>query len=358
MGSPAIRLTQLDGELPNLALMKLAHWHRAQGHQVTFTRTPERGLFEPEYDVVYGSAIFTRSAPLVKRLRRAFPAAVVGGTGTGYLHTVEQMLDVPEYEHYDYTDYPDFEPSVGFTQRGCRLRCGFCVVPKKEGKNRSVNTIADIWRGPGHPKKIMDLANDFLGQPREQWEARIAELNDGGFHVCWNQGLNVRLISAEGAAAIATVEYRDKKFRERRLYTAWDNLRDERIFFRGVDILEAAGIPPKHLMVYMLVGYDPAETMERIFERFTKMVARGVLPYPMVYDARQPGTPGAPRSIGALARTETPEARYRVLKRFQRWVTTGLYRDEETPFEAYDPSRKGRRRDKAAQLALSLADPC
>jgi hypothetical protein len=33
-----VRLTQIDGALPNLALMKLAHWHLAQGDAVTVTR--------------------------------------------------------------------------------------------------------------------------------------------------------------------------------------------------------------------------------------------------------------------------------------------------------------------------------
>lgn len=33
-----IRLTQIDGALPNLALMKLAHWHRSKGDEVTLTR--------------------------------------------------------------------------------------------------------------------------------------------------------------------------------------------------------------------------------------------------------------------------------------------------------------------------------
>ena len=35
-----IRLTHLDGSLPNLALMKLAHWHGTQGHQLHLERTP------------------------------------------------------------------------------------------------------------------------------------------------------------------------------------------------------------------------------------------------------------------------------------------------------------------------------
>ena len=54
---------------------------------------------------------------------------------------------MPEREAYDYSIYPEFTGSIGFTARGCRLRCGFCVVPRKEGKPRPINTIANIWRG-------------------------------------------------------------------------------------------------------------------------------------------------------------------------------------------------------------------
>ena len=61
-----VRLTQLDGKLPNLALMKLAHWHQAQGDQVVLAKTPSPSLFEPrDYNLVYGSAIFKWSLPLV-----------------------------------------------------------------------------------------------------------------------------------------------------------------------------------------------------------------------------------------------------------------------------------------------------
>lgn len=49
-----------------------------------------------------------------------------------------------------------------------------------------------------------------------------------------------------------------------RLYTAWDNIGDESVFFNGVDKLEKAGIPPKHLMAYMLIGNDILETWERM----------------------------------------------------------------------------------------------
>ena len=29
-----VRLTQIDGDLPNIALMRLAAWHRSQGHEI------------------------------------------------------------------------------------------------------------------------------------------------------------------------------------------------------------------------------------------------------------------------------------------------------------------------------------
>lgn len=306
-----IRLTQIDGALPNLALMKLAAWHRAIGDHVTTTRSIERGLFEPDYGAVYGSAIFSFSHDRLERFRRAWPNAAVGGTGTGTTATVEAITG--DFEGLDYSGYPDFKESIGFTQRGCRLKCKFCVVPAKEGKTISSATIADIWRGEGHPKKLHLLDNDFFGNP--EWPQRIAEIRDGGFRVCLSQGINVRLINDEGAAALATIEYRDTTFQKRRLYTAWDNLGDEEVFFRGVDTLERNGVPAKHLMAYMLIGYDPLETWGRIWHRFNKMVERGIKPYPMVY---------ARRRADLLA--------------FQRWVVTGLYRI--VPWDAYKRETK------------------
>jgi hypothetical protein len=45
-----IRLTQIDGKLPSLALMKLAHYRRTRGDEVYFTRHIERQRGEPAYD--------------------------------------------------------------------------------------------------------------------------------------------------------------------------------------------------------------------------------------------------------------------------------------------------------------------
>jgi hypothetical protein len=300
MTETVARITHLDGKLPNLALMRLSAWHKARGDAVRFSRSPTRELDEPSYDVVYGSAIFTKSVAQVDRLRQEFPEAVVGGTGTLSRATTEEIAPT-DFDGLDYSLYPDFKPSIGFTQRGCRLRCSFCVVPTKEGRPTSVRTIAQIWRGPGHPKKLHLLDNDFFGNP--EWPDRIAEIRDGRFRVCINQGINVRVINDAAADALASIEYRDDSFSKRRLYTAWDNIGDERVFFRGVDRLEQHGVPPTHLMAYMLVGYDPAETWDAIWHRFNRMVSRGIMPYVMLYDP---------------ARSD--------LRAFARWSNLGLYR--------------------------------
>lgn len=331
-----VRLTQIDGKLPNLALMKLARHYRGLGADLHFTKHVERDFLEGTYWHVYGSAIFSFSAARVAKFRDQFPGAVVGGTHNLLDNTtVEDVLGTAAGEAYDYSIYPNFDGSLGFTQRGCRLKCGFCVVPKKEGKPRSVNTVADIWRGAPYPKHLHLLDNDFFGQPRDQWEARIDEIRSGGFKVCLNQGINIRMIDDDSARALASVPYYDDGFKVRRLYTAWDNLGDEARFIRGVDTLERHGIPPRNLLVYMLVGYDPRETWERLFYRFNKMVQRGIRPYPMVFGSRERTLPLG----GHNARIER-----RTLGEFQRWVIRKAY--TFVPFEHYDVNAKGRGDDR------------
>ena len=327
-----IRLTQIDGKLPNLALMKLAHWHKNNGDEVVFSKKIERELWP--YDRVYGSAIFSFSAARVAEFLAYYPEAIVGGTyNTADNRTVEELIGA-EYEHYDYDILPPdpktgerFQGSIGFTQRGCRLKCGFCVVPKKEGKPRAVNTISDIWRGAPHPKHLHLLDNDFFGQPREQWQARIAEIKAGKFKVCFNQGINTRMIDDESAAALGSIPLYDDSFTVRRLYTAWDNLGDEERFFRGVDTLERHGVKSSSLLVYMLVGYDKRETWDRVLYRFRRMTERQIKPYPMVYgDRRRRLEPNHP----VLGR--------RSLGDFQRWAIRKYY--TVVSFEEYQRSAK------------------
>jgi hypothetical protein len=298
-----VLLVQIDGSFPNLALMRIAAHHRVQGDFVYLEHLHrprkkatladvELGLFS-EWDKVYGSLIFTKSQPIARRLLEVHPHAVIGGSGWG-LQTVEHHAGIESLAQ-DYSDYPAFHASIGFSQRGCRLNCGFCVVPQKEGKVHDVATINEIWRGPPYPRDIVLLDNDFFGSPT--WREKIEEIKRGNFRVSLAQGINARLLPEEGAKALASINYRSISMKERRLYTAWDNLGDERALFRGLKALKKYGVRPDDIMVYMLIGYAHGPTLdEEDFERHRKLREFGCRPYPMYYEW-------------------TPE-----LQGFQRWI--------------------------------------
>ena len=323
-----IRLTHLDGKLPNLALMKMSAWFKDHGALVTFSKCVSRELFEGDYDLVLGSSIFNWSENARNIFAHNFPGAIIGGTGAEDPTSFEQFVG-EDYDGCDYSIYPSFAPSLGFSQRGCRLKCSFCVVPKKEGRVKSAGTIASIYRGEPHPKQIILLDNDFFGQP--EWQARCQELMDGGFEVSINQGINVRLINAEGAAALAKLKYRDDQFKSKRIYTAWDNRRDEEIFLRGIRLLLDAGIKPKNIMIYFLCGYWTGETWGDILHRFEVIKEIGLMPYPMVYDNKNA-----------------------MLKKFQRWVIRRYY--QFVPWQEFDLSKLGTAKENECQPKLFNED--
>lgn len=276
-----VLLLQLDGKIPNLALMRIAAHHKGLGDDVELRHGAafERDLFRCEFDKVYASAIFLKTAPLIERLRVVHPSAIIGGTGYDMTTTVEQHG--VETQDLDYSVYPRFQQSIGFTQRGCRLACEFCVVPKKEGRVKPVATIAEIWRGDPWPREVILLDNDFFGQP--QWRERIREIRDGGFKVSFTQGINARCLTDEAAEAIASVDYRKDDMKVRRIYTAWDSRDDEERLFAGLSRLVKYGVKPDNIMVFMLCGYWPGETHEDRDHRRRKLREFGARPYPMPF---------------------------------------------------------------------------
>jgi len=132
------------------------------------------------------------------------------------------------------------------------------------------------------------------------------------------------MITDEAVAAIASVRYYDDDFKRRRLYTAWDNLKDEERLFAGLGALTKHGVKPDQIMVYMLIGYWPGETHEDREHRRRRLRVFGAIPYPMPY-------------------ARTPE-----LVGYQRWVI-GAY-DKIVPWVAwraagYRPEKLGLRQD-------------
>jgi hypothetical protein len=279
----SILLLHLDGKLPNVALMRIAAHHRAIGDSVELRHAPTVASVEPEmldrHDRVYASCIFERTKPVAERVLSAHPGAHVGGTGFELSKTLEDVGITTKTQ--DYSIYPRFRPSIGFTQRGCRLRCPFCVVPRKEGDVREEQTAAEPWRGAPWPRDLLLLDNDFFGQPR--WRDRVREFRDGDFRVCFSQGINARALDEETAEAIGSLNYRDDSFKTKRIYTAWDNRKDEKRLFRGLEMLALAGVKPAHIMVYVLVGYWGGETHADRDYRRQKLREFGATPYPMPF---------------------------------------------------------------------------
>lgn len=193
---------------------------------------------------------------------------------------------------------------------------------------RAEQDVHEIWRGDPYPRELLLLDNDFFGQPA--WRDRIAELRDGKFKVSFTQGINARFLDEETAAAIASVNYRDDSMKRRRIYTAWDNAKDEARLFRGLQHLVDAGVKPHDVMVYMLVGYWAGETHEARDDRRAKLRAFGAVPYPMPF-------------------VRSPE-----LVAFRRWVL-GAY-DKTIPWETWWGRARGepRRLNVRASKQLPL----
>jgi len=313
-----ILLCQIDGSIPNLALMRISAHHKALGDEVEIRHGAafRQHLWGSPPDRIYASAIFLKSRPTVKLLLEEYPGAIVGGTGWDIAKTLADV-GIPDGP-LDYSIYPRFRQSIGFTQRGCRLRCKFCVVPEKEGPMRDSLAIYQIWRGDPWPRELLLLDNDFFGQP--DWRRKVRYIREGNFKVSFNQGINARFLTDEAAEAIASIDYRADDMKVRRIYTAWDNLKDEQRLFDGLNRLVRYGVKPDHIMVYMLCGYWPGETQADREHRRKALRAFGARPYPMPY------------------------ARTRELVGFQRWVI-GAYdkRFSWAEWEAagYRPERLG-----------------
>ncbi len=260
------------------------------------------------FDKVYASAIFRKTIPTMERLKRIYPDAILGGTAidpprAGELVPLSPIISkwYTELESRgigeqlrDYSLYPRERRSMGFTQRGCSLNCSFCRMQDREGPARSVATIADLWRGEPYPRELLLFDNDFFGQP--DWRQRITEIRDGRFKVSFSQGINARFLTDEAAETIASIDYRDDSMKTKRIYTAWDNLKDEERLFAGLNRLVKYGVRPDHIMVYILIGYWIGETPADRDHRRKRLRDFGARPYPMPF-------------------VRTPE-----LVGFQRWV--------------------------------------
>ena len=260
----------VDSKIPNLALMKISQWHKLNGDDVEHYMPLAHHL----YDKVYASKIFNFSDGSDIQ-----DDMITGGTGIDLKISLPPKMDTmtPDYSLYNYPH------NIGFTQRGCRFKCEFCVVPQKEGKPWSANTIDELWT-QRDSKFLILLDNDFFGNP--DWEERIEEMKEYDLRVNFSQGLNIRIISERQAQALASVNFRNINDNSKQVTFAWDQIKDEKVIKRGFKRVTDAGIKPYQMQFYVLIGFDT--TPEEDLHRVMMLKDWGCDPYAMPYDKSDP----------------------------------------------------------------------
>tara|TARA_E500000305_G_scaffold108730_1_gene111786 strand:+ start:187 stop:1116 length:930 start_codon:yes stop_codon:yes gene_type:complete len=266
-----IALYDVDSKIPNLALMKVSQYHKSLGNDVVWYDP----LWSETYDDIYASTIFKfsdKSGIDPKRMK-------VGGTGWDYSTDLPPEIDSlqPDYSIYNYPH------NIGFTMRGCRFRCKFCVVPQKEGKPYEEHTIDEIWQQRSSDFVVL-LDNDFFGNP--SWQKRIDEIKDHNLKVSFSQGLNIRIITDEQADALASVQFRNLSGKNKQVHFAWDQFGKgtEKLIDEGIARCFKAGLKPRQMAFFVLIGFNttPKQDMYRV----KKLADYGCDPYVMPYDRK------------------------------------------------------------------------
>ena len=292
----------MDGHnFPNLALMKLSAWHKANGDTV------EWWWGFGAYDRVYMSKVFdeTYSPDIPEPLNAR--EIIKGGTGYGLDNRLPEAV---EHICPDYSLYPELtrETAYGFLTRGCPRACSFCIVAGKEGRvSRKVADLSEWWQG----QKNIKLLDPNLLACRSHM-GLLGQLAESGAWVDFTQGLDARLLTEENIEAIGTVKLKEIRF-------AWDYMAESDTILQGLRRYAKHGKKNRHGQygtVYVLTNYDT--TMKENLYRIYTLRDMGFDPYVMIYEK-----PNAPREIRLL----------------QRWCNNRMIFRAEPSFCGYDPKQ-------------------
>jgi hypothetical protein len=231
-----IGLIDVDGHnFPNIPLMKISAWHKAQGDHVEWYDP----MFSPHMDKVYVSKVFSFSPDFDYFI----DADEVQYGGSGYCISLVNGKEVfdkskdndlpPEIEHI-YPDYSIYfndnavevdettgeilgltaeekrkrDTAYGFLTRGCPRGCSFCHVEAKEGRRSiKVADLNEFWSGQ---KNIVLCDPNILAC--RQWKDLLQQLIDSKAWVDINQGLDIRLMTEEKAEMLKRIKMKQLHF--------------------------------------------------------------------------------------------------------------------------------------------------
>lgn len=285
----AIGLIQVDGKLPNLALMKISQYYKQLGEVVEFVK-PGR-----TYEKMYASVLFSWNREKALQLQRHYPEIEIGGTGWDLEKELPQEIECmnPDYNLYTVEQVAVqirhgirsadstwrkaqaiVDMGIGFTSRGCVRQCEFCVVPKKEGALRQDRSISELLNPRSNVLTLYD--NNLTADPH--CLDKLQEIKERGLTVDLSQGIDIRLLTDEQAVSLSKVRHL------RSIHYAWDLMKYERQVIAGIKRLSKY-IKPYRQMCFVLVGFNatPEEDMYRI----ETLRALGVDPYVMKFNSRK-----------------------------------------------------------------------
>jgi hypothetical protein len=220
---------------PNFALMKISAYHKARGDAVEWWNA----LSNESFDTVYSSKVFdfTPENPYLP------PNTIKGGTGYGLYGVLPSEIEscVP-----DYSIYPDCDYALGYITRGCPNRCGWCVVPAKEG---DIRHYAD-WRNIVRPdtKKLVLMDNNILAC--DYGVQQLAELSQTDYRLDLNQGMDARLVTPKIAEIITRLKW------IKYIRFSCDQISQIDAIMNAAELLQQRGVKFSRLFVYLLVTKD------------------------------------------------------------------------------------------------------
>ena len=229
---------------PNLALMKISAWHKAQWDDVEWWNP----LYQ--YDTVYSSKVFdfTPDNPYLPE------NAIRGGTGYRDIPINKTLPDEVDNMQPDYSIYPDCDYAIGYLTRGCVRNCRWCVVPKKEGRIRPYRHWEEIVRPDTDKLVLMD--NNILACAHGL--AELDALVDSGYRVDLNQGMDARLVTDDVAHLLARLKW------IRYIRFSCDTKAQIGPVCKTIESLGRYGVKPYRVFIYLLVTPDIQDAVMRV----------------------------------------------------------------------------------------------
>ena len=186
---------------PNLALCKIARYHRSKGDEV------EWAIPFYHYDILYMSKVFN----FTPNDLTVYDADIIIKGGTGY-DISSQLPDEIDRLQPDYSIYPNIPKNTayGFLTRGCPNKCPWCVVPRKEGIIRPYMDVDEIAI---EGRKHLVLMDNNILAAGEYAKEQLQKIIDRKYHVDFNQACDARLVTDDFARLMAKVKWIDRRIR-------------------------------------------------------------------------------------------------------------------------------------------------